>query len=279
MGTETARDTKPPRSSGGACRCLSPRHRRSWGPWEPSSPPKPCQGPVQAAPGLRSCLAPLQHSSPTLRSSHSPHHLPTLKILPSCPHHVHRDMLCTHTLHRSDAALVATGTKRKEECDAALQASMFLDLGFSCFSCSIERLLAGQFCGHASTASRLPAACLPLAAVLWFELPSLVTFQCKVHFFPSLTLLPLAGPRPGAPFDLVLVKSCRTWPQAVVQVQSSRAEHKLLWINLPLELEPEHACDAKFCLCLGTRRRAGLGASKPPTRGRTLLCQLSGAAE
>lgn len=36
------------------------------GPWEPSSPPKPCQGPTWAARGLRSWLAPLQHSSPTL---------------------------------------------------------------------------------------------------------------------------------------------------------------------------------------------------------------------
>lgn len=138
------------------------------------------------------------------------------------------------------------------------------------FLYSTERLLAGQFCGHASTASRLPAACLPLAA-FWFELPGLVTFQCKVHFFPSLPL-PLA-PLPGAPFDLVLVKSCRTWPRAAVQVQSSGAEHKLLWINLPVEMGPEHPCDANFCLCPGTRWRAGLGAraptSTPPDRGQT----------
>lgn len=60
---------------------------------------------------------------------------------------------------------------------------------FFFFLSSTERLLAGQFCGHASTASRLPAACLPLAA-FWFELPGLVTFQCKVHFFPSLPLPP-----------------------------------------------------------------------------------------
>lgn len=53
------------------------------------------------------------------------------------------------------------------------------------FLYSSERLLAGQLCGHASTSSLLPAAYLPLAA-FWFELPKLVTFQCKVHFFPPL---------------------------------------------------------------------------------------------
>lgn len=56
-----------------------------------------------------------------------------------------------------------------------------------------ERFLAGQLCGHASTASRLPAACLPLAA-FWFELPRLVTFQCKVHFSPLSSPFPLPVP-------------------------------------------------------------------------------------
>lgn len=145
--------------------------------------------------------------------------------------------------------------ERKEESDAALQVSMFFWSGFLLFFIySTERLLAGQFCGHASTASRLPAACLPLAA-FWFELPRLVTFQCKVHFFPlSSPSPPPPVSLPGAPFDLVLVKSCRTWPRAAVQVQSSGAERKLLWINLPVEMGPEHPCDAKFCLCPGTRQ-------------------------
>lgn len=156
--------------------------------------------------------------------------------------------------------------------------SVWGSFNFFSFLYSTERLLAGQFCSHASTASRLPAACLPLAA-FWFELPRLVTFQCKVRFsppnffpFPPPPLIPL----PGAPFDLVLVKSCRTWPRAAVQVRSSRAERKLLWINLPVETGPEHPCDAKFCSCPAwypTASQAGNNSTHldPPRQGSDTL--------
>ena len=120
----------------------------------------------------------------------SPHPTPQKAQHPS-----HWDAPRNGSLLHSDAGLPAPshGTERKEERDAALQVSVLFGQGFFfLLQYSTERLLAGQFCGHASAASRLPAACLPLAA-FWFELPGLVTFQCKVHFFPPLFPFP---PRP-----------------------------------------------------------------------------------
>lgn len=122
------------------------------------------------------------------------------------PHH--QDTRCSFSLHGSKEEPPAN-TEQEEERDAALQVSTFFGLGFLFLSPSTERLLAGQFHGHANTMSRLPAACLPLAA-FWFELPRLVTFQCKVHFFPLFPFPPTL--LAGAPFDLMLMKSCRTWP-------------------------------------------------------------------
>lgn len=73
------------------------------------------------------------------------------------------------------------------------------------------------------------ASCLLATSCSCFELPGWAHSSRNCIFFFPLFPFPL----PGAPFDLVLVKSCRTQPRATVQVQSSRAQHRLLGINLP----------------------------------------------
>lgn len=246
-----------------------------WGPKCPQDTPGTAPGhplaPWGRCAGTIPCWVPLPGLSQELKKQpapcssrhppHGPHPVPIPRI-PRQPHPSYWDALGPLAAPRRRRA--PSRTERKEERDAALQVSTFFGLGFFFFFFFFYPALRG-FWQVSSVAMPARRAACQLRACHW--LPSGLSYPGWSHSSVKCIFSPLfpfpPAPLAGAPFDLVLVKSCRTWPQAAVQVKSSGAEHKLLGINPPGEMGPEHPHHGKRAPWMG----AGAPASSHPERG------------